>query len=292
MEIEPRNIHSPARKLRRLLKDLPDNAPAAGVHGLRTQARRLEAIVTALMLDSKKPARQMLKSIEPVRKAAGEVRDMDVLVAHVLDRFRGESRPAARLLKRLTGMRKRSAQELLETVDQHRKDARRSLKRFSRQIEKSLNGNGSGPASEPRSNLPQGDAARKLMSELNGWPALNAENLHSFRIKLKELRYVLQLGRNADARVLGDLGKVKDAIGDWHDWQQLAWIARKTLDHEDDPAVLDRIESIGKGKLRRALAAAKGLRRQWLGVGMHDGLSDNNRQVSAASRHGKLASSP
>ena len=64
-----------------------------------------------------------------------------------------------------------------------------------------------------------------LIDELNRWPEFNAENLHAFRIKVKELRYVLQLAKDPDLKFVNALGKVEDQIGDWHDWQQLAEIA-------------------------------------------------------------------
>ena len=37
---------------------------------------------------------------------------------------------------------------------------------------------------------------------------------------------MLQLAGGATPRFVDDLGKVKDAIGEWHDWEELASIAR------------------------------------------------------------------
>jgi len=185
MELDPGNIQRPVRILRRSLKSLTSDPPMAEVHNLRTHARRVEAIAAALMPGGKKQKQRLLKTIRPVRKAAGVVRDMDVLArnARTLARHRRNG-SVARLLAYLSSMRLESARELFEAVAERRSDARRRLKRFSRQIEKRFHENkpqaaGDGPGTE---------AAMKLIRELNSWPGFSAENLHAFRIKMTELR--------------------------------------------------------------------------------------------------------
>jgi CHAD domain-containing protein len=233
----------------------------AEVHNLRTHARRVEAIAAALMPGGKKQKQRLLKTIRPVRKAAGVVRDMDVLArnARTLARHRRNG-SVARLLAYLSSMRLESARELFEAVAERRSDARRRLKRFSRQIEKRFHENkpqaaGDGPGTE---------AAMKLIRELNSWPGFSAENLHAFRIKMTELRYQLQLARDANRKFVDALGEVKEKIGDWHDWQQLAKTAEKVLDAQDDRATLKKIDETGKKKLIQALAAADAIRARYL----------------------------
>ena len=60
------------------------------------------------------------------------------------------------------------------------------------------------------------------------------------------------------------LGEVKEKIGDWHDWQQLAKTAEKVLDAQDDRATLKKIDETGKKKLIQALAAADAIRARYL----------------------------
>ena len=284
MEIELGNVQKPVRKLRRSLKILPKDPPVEDVHHLRTRARRLEAVVSALMLGHKKTTRHLLKTIKPVRKAAGEVRDMDVLVGNALtlpSHHRGDSdNSLARLLEHLGSMRMECARGLLDTVAAQRKDARRALKRFSRQLGKRSNGKNPGAMIEVTRNWPNGDAALNLIAELNRWPELNAENLHAFRIKVKELRYILQLDEDADPKFLNVLGTVKDRIGDWHDWQQLAEIAQKVLDPQDDRAALKKIEAIGKKKFNQALAAADAMRTRYLSAYIQTGNGRSSRAFS------------
>jgi CHAD domain-containing protein len=257
MEIDPNNMKQPARKLRKSLKSLPRDLPIDYVHGLRTQTGRLEAIIAASVLEKKKRARQLLKTLKPVRKAAGEVRDMDVLAAKARTLTGQRNDSVARLVEHIVDARIENARALLQTLAKRQKKTRRSLKGFSKQIRQKSGAKSPAPKAEPARNWLKEDATSRLVAELNHWPELDAENLHSFRLKLKELLYVLHLVRNADVEFIDALGKAKDEIGDWHDWRQLAIIAEKTLDAQNDRAALKRIDDTSKKKLDLALASAR-----------------------------------
>ena len=74
--------------------------------------------------------------------------------------------------------------------------------------------------------------ALRLSTGLGAPARLGKGNLHRYRLKVKELRYVLQLSDHADEEPFAaELSEVKDAIGDWHDWEQLIAIASDVLDH-------------------------------------------------------------
>ena len=94
-------------------------------------------------------------------------------------------------------------------------------------------------------------AEHKIRVELSRWPALDAGNIHGFRLKLKELRSLLQLERDADASMLRALGNAKKKIGDWHDWQQLKEIAREILDAQQDRVLLTEIDQAEMRKTGR-----------------------------------------
>jgi CHAD domain-containing protein len=281
MELELDNVRKPVRKLRRLLKSLPNDPPIKVVHNLRTCARRLEAIASALIPGRNKPTRRLLKTLKPVRKAAGKVRDMDVLTGKartLASLHRDDS--ILRLLGHLQAMRIEGARELLDTVAKHRKDARRGLKRFFRQIEKRFHAQIPHATSQSPGNGTKGDEAIKLIEKLSRWPAFDAENLHPFRIKVKELRYVLQLAEGADLNLIRALGKVRQQIGDWHDWQQLAGIAEKVLDPQKDLAALKEIEEIGNRKFKAAFAAAHAIKTRYLGGSTQAGSPNRSRSSS------------
>lgn len=257
MEIDRKNAEKPLRKLRKTLKGLPDDPSVEEVHSLRTQTRRLEAIVEAFMLDRKKKTRDLLKAMTPVRKAAGDVRDMDVFVGKVLNLSRDQANDSlVRLIEHLSEMRVESARELRRTLGARRKDARRGLKSYAKLIGRQF-------ADGQESIVGPAQAPAKLATELAHWPALDAENVHDFRIRVKQLRYMLQLEKAVDRPIVEALGKVKDEVGDWHDWQELARIAGETLDPEHDRSALKQIEEIGRAKLEKALATTNAVREKY-----------------------------
>lgn len=266
MELD--RAEKPLRQMRKMLKQLPAHPAPEEVHRLRTRARRIEAMACALEPDGGKKTKKLLKLIKPVRRAAGSVRDIDVLTTGLLNfgnNSHGES--LTRLVEHLAGMRQKSADNLTDAVSQQRKPVRRRLKQYARMIDSVATGK-----KPVRREVAQafdsgdgaGSATDRLIGELACSPRLTARNLHSFRLKVKELRYVLQLFPDADSRLVDALGKVKDEIGDWHDWQQLQGIARRVLNTQQDKGLLVQINAAVKEKLARALDGANALRRMYL----------------------------
>jgi CHAD domain-containing protein len=266
-------VERPLRKLRKLLKSLPENAAPEDVHKMRTRARRIEAVANALKPAAGKETRRLLKAIKPVRKAAGGVRDMDVLTRNLLDldknglQKNGSRDSLVRLIEHLGSERSASATGLAETVDRQRKAARRELKNYARLVESVTASKKPVQRAEEATHAPFGATeagAEDLAAELRRWPRLNAANLHDFRLKVKALRYVLQASPGSDTKFIDALGHVKDEIGDWHDWQQLLEIARNVLNRPEDRELLAEIETIIGRKFARALAAANSMRRRFL----------------------------
>ena len=256
------------RELSRTLKSLPMDPPPEEVHKLRTTTRRVEAIVSVLAQMEGKESRRVLKSIEPIRKAAGGVREMDVMIvnARKLERYvAGDS--LTRLLEHLQIARQQNAEVLRRVLGRRRDLARENLKQYSRLIRTAL-----APEKEAVSlnglpaHLQEGvhSAAIKVVRELGEWPPLDADNVHAFRLKVKELRYILQLSADADSGLVETLGNVQRLIGDWHDWQQLEQIARKLLNMKRDGTLLTRIGETSRRRLSRALTAANALRGKYL----------------------------
>ena len=240
---------------------------------MRTSARRVEAIATALPQIEAKTSRRLVKSIEPLRKTAGRVRDMDVLAANLRKLARDASGDSlARLIDHLHFIRASGAEELQHELARKGKAARHKLEEFAQEVHSSSSSNGSrapanGQAAHSRNGRRRNGTnptAKHLAHELAEWPPLNEENIHEFRVKLKELRYILQLDAKADPAFVAALGAVQRRIGEWHDWQQLAEIAHEFLDPARDQALLARIDETMHKKFTRALAAANALRRQHL----------------------------
>jgi CHAD domain-containing protein len=221
----------------------------------------------------------LLKTVTVLRRAAGEVRDMDVLIDNARGLAKGDPQDddqgcLERLVDHLCAIRVQSASELHETVTERRKAARHDLKRYSKQVEK-IFGAAKPDSSKVRASSEQAGTSSQVdpvavaldfASELSHWPRLHANNIHPFRIKVKTLLYVVELAKEADEKFVNMLDEVKDRIGEWHDWHELRRIVRKTLDHQGGCRVRKQIEEIEKQKLKQALAAANAMRQRFLGA--------------------------
>jgi CHAD domain-containing protein len=263
------------RELNKTLKNLPVDPPPDEVHDLRTASRRVEAIAAALAQVENKESRRALKSIEPIRKAAGGVREMDVLLANARRLARTSAGDSlTRLVEHLQRARQQNADVLRRALARRRVAARENLKQYSRFIRAALNPR---KIAASANRLPAHwqesvhSASMRVARELSEWPPLNAENIHAFRLKVKELRYILQLSGEANSGLEETLGNVQRRIGDWHDWQQLEEIAGQLLSKERDGALLTRIGSISSRKFHQALKAANTLRGKYLTMPLAQG---------------------
>lgn len=255
MPLDSGKVRKPVRDLRKSLRSLPGNPSVKAVHNLRTSSRKLQAAVIALQPKNRRSTDRLLKTLKPLRKAAGSVRDMDVLAAKAQRLYARCDRDSVdRLLEHLHSMRIANAHALLDELEGRRKHLRRTLEDVSDQLKQSL-----------RNTDRYARELKRLIHELIHWPALSLNNLHDFRIKVKETRYVLQLVPNPGSDFLKALDAVKTRIGDWHDWQQLATIAGEVLSKDKDQMTLETIAKMEREKFARALKAAQTLRSRYLG---------------------------
>src|SRR4051794_11061283 len=117
MALDVNSIGKSFKKLRKLLKNFPNPPAAEDVHDIRTHTRRIEAIVGAFQLDGKKAGKSLIKHLKPIRKAAGDVRDMDVLTDLAASiEPNGDSDCRLKLIQHLSGRRTKAATKLVKQV--------------------------------------------------------------------------------------------------------------------------------------------------------------------------------
>lgn len=254
MQLVLRKVRKPIRELRNSLQDMPTTAPQRMVHNLRTRSRRLEAISAALLPREQEETRRLLKSMKSIRKAAGAVRNTDVLESRVLTLLRQHPDPSLkRLLAQLRSARAERAHELADEFASNRKEIRRRLKNFAERVEKRF------------SKAPlDTEGATRLYEEICHWPPLKPENLHAFRIKLKELRYIVQLTEGANPPFMRALENARVRIGTWHDWEELHRTANEILSPHKDRRAIQLIAEVESKKLLLAMRAAHSLRTRYL----------------------------
>jgi len=267
MALDVTRIEDDFKKLRKAVKKGAKQSNPKEVHKLRTHIRRFEATMSAFRFDSGRNERRLLDLLAGLRKKAGKIRDMDVLTSDASAiHVDGEEECLIQLLEHLGVQRHRRARRLRRAVKQDWPAIRKKLKKTENRLESFL---GTRPqrsrSSSPGAARAQAAAsALELSSELAGPLNLNRRNLHPYRLKVKELRYVLQMGGNgSDKEFIHALGESKDAIGEWHDWEDLIAIASEVLDHPNC-RLIQRFKLISQEKYDFALSITNKLRSLYL----------------------------
>ncbi|HLZ39633.1 MAG TPA: CHAD domain-containing protein [Candidatus Sulfotelmatobacter sp.] len=268
MAIDFDRVQKPARKLRKLLKKMPARPAPEDVHDFRTHSRQLEANLEAFALDTARTGRRILKPLSRLRKRAGKVRDMDVLTGYVsrMPQQDDEQDCSVELLEYLGAQRRKYADKFDAVSRQDGAKLRKVLKKGKRKFAKlesrldKDSAGGNSIAIDPTA------SAIEIAAELSAPARLNRANLHAFRLKVKELRNVLKLADSPDQRLIDVLGDVKDAIGEWHDWEELIAIAEKALDHGAQCGLIRELKQNARKRYETALAQAEQLRNRYLKI--------------------------
>lgn len=263
MALNEKRLEKSIKKLRKILKKRSTLLDPEDVHDLRTRSRRIESSIQATQLSTKHNERALLRNLRRIRKKAGKVRDMDVLTSHVLKlRVKGEEDCLTRLAEHLGNQRYKHAEKLRRIIKRYGEKTRRRLKRTRRRFEREIDA-----ASANGQSLKSAAAISALQrsSDLASPLVLNRGNLHPYRIKLKELRYLLQAGEGeGNRKFVASLGETKDAIGEWHDWEELIAIAHDVLDHQPHCVLIDELKRISRDKYESALSTTNTLRAGYL----------------------------
>jgi len=252
-------IQGDFRKLRKSLKSALEHLPPEEVHKLRTRARRIVSLTSAHSLPSLDKAK-LAKPLKRIRKRAGRVRDMDVLTAH-LAAMHSDNDPSCltQLLECLGAKRYRRADRLVRLLEDDGPSLRKALRRAAKGVAKDIRRN-SGKTAR-KADTKQSAQVLGLTAGLSEPTHLNKSNLHPYRLKVKELRDALRMaGGTRDSRFAGALSHCKDAIGEWHDWEELIAIAEKTLDHHPECPLVQELKAVSKQRFDSALDVAEKLR--------------------------------
>jgi CHAD domain-containing protein len=205
----------------------------------------------------------MLKNLGRFRKRAGKVRDMDVLTNYAsMVHVHGEEECAVQLLERIGAARRKQANKLRAEVQKAGPAVRGDLKRTPAVLAKRIPRNGRAQRESPAVNAAAN--ALKLAVELADPQRLSRDNLHPYRLKVKELRNVLQMAAGDFPKFVDELGQVKDAIGEWHDREELVSLAEKTLEHGNGCGLLVELKRIASRKYERALVLTEAFRTKYL----------------------------
>jgi CHAD domain-containing protein len=264
MALEQRKVKKAARKLRKFLKADASHVTPEEIHRLRTTIRKLEAAADAVLVKPNRRERASLREIGRIRKRAGKIRDMDVLTADAISmsKVTGQQDHLIELVHHLGAKRYKQAKRLCSLVQRKGGVISKGVKRLSTRLRRRMSSSNSrDDSSGPEEALA---SVIHLLRDLKRPPTLSPQNLHPYRLKVKKLRDVIRLAQGpVQAGLVAALGEAKDAIGDWHDWEELLSIAVKVLDGQSG-SLLDKIKRVTAKKYNHALSRTLHMRRKYL----------------------------
>jgi len=246
MPVNQRQSRLVFEKLSRQLTKLCSKPAAQNVHKFRTYSRRVEALLIELVPNPGGNDKKVLKILADLRRKAGRERDVEIQMSALRNlKLPEAARHKAQLLAALGEERARRQKKLEAAFDtKSTRELRKRLKRAAADV-KIANG-------QPLT------AARRLLAELPSDHAPISEKvLHQYRMIGKRARYLAELaGRDPEARrVVEELKKMQDAIGDWHDWWKLTQRAEQMLGDVPRSPLVAALGNITRAKFRLAVDA-------------------------------------
>ncbi|QDU37217.1 CHAD domain protein [Maioricimonas rarisocia] len=227
-----------ARELRR------DPSDDGHVHQLRIATRRADAALRlfASSLPSK-AVRRMRKRLRAVRRAAGDVRNLDVLLLRLAPANASSDAGEAAVITELRRLRKRSSRRLLRKLTRL---LDKRYRRLAKRLTRSLDDDTGGQPLRPLRLL------RPLTAEFARASASNLakiDNLHRFRICGKRVRYALEILREQIPRkrynsVIGSLKQLQEAVGTINDHHTAILLLESVRKRCDGPAAEQALERL------------------------------------------------
>jgi CHAD domain-containing protein len=232
-------------------------APKA-VHRLRTTIRRIESLISYSHPDLKKKLEHSLERMADLRKRAGKVRDLDVQIGLLKTLGNGSTvRDRKALAAVLEKKRERQVKRLESAINKIQES-----KFFSRMeriaVHAGVVREGRG---RPLAPLEEAMAQLAVMASDFARHALKPGRLHEARVTLKRIRYLAELAEESSAQkhFISELKLVQDAVGDWHDWQELTDTAEKRFADRVNCALLREVRALLSARHSSATSAIQNL---------------------------------
>lgn len=259
MSFEEKRVQSLSENLAVALARLSHNVTPKYVHRLRTAIRRIESLIDYARPVLGRKQEKALKNLFALRKRAGKVRDLDVqmrLLGAIANTSTANDRHA--LADSLKRKRSRQAERLGTAV------AKVQGSSLPAHLEHILEKVGEFPSSPELTAAPLTKARgemKELAEEYAVNPSTKPRALHKVRIKIKKIRYLAELAEPApeQERFLAGLKTAQDALGDWHDWEQLTQSAEEQFGDRINCPLLVEVHALFAAKQAGASGAVSHL---------------------------------
>jgi CHAD domain-containing protein len=243
----------------RQLGELKANAPAAlkrspkkAVHRARVATRRLGTALRLVgpLVDEAK-VRRMRKACKALRRALGDIRDVDVLQSLLSSDTLGDH--ARRLTERTFDLRRRSAVQ--NAVDALNKDKLRLICHPRPPFLRAIGKVAAAMAWAVSQTL------HRQLDDFAAKAKRKPVDFHALRVAGKELRYLLEIavacGRLVDTQAIAVFADIQKTLGSWHDdalyAEQLCSLAAEPGRCEAEPELADELIRAAAAASRRAV---------------------------------------
>lgn len=255
MSLEEKRATTLSQNLAAAVASLAYDVTAKHVHRLRTTIRRIERLVEYARPDLGGKQEKVLKSLSALRKKAGKVRDLDVQLK-LLDAIANTStrRDRQALTESLKRKRTRQARRVCAAI------AKAQKSKLGDHLERILERAAGAPAWTVNPEAPLLQARQELAqlaSESSVSASTKARVLHKIRIKIKKIRYLAELAEKSTGQesFLAELKTTQDALGEWHDWEELTLTAEEQFGDRVNCPLLVEVRALFAAKHAAAAAA-------------------------------------
>ncbi len=252
MPIDAKRSRLIFRNLARELTKLERKPAPENVHKFRTNSRRVEALLMEAAHQPRHHDEKLLKLLGRLRKKAGRVRDLDVQISCLRNlKIPQGNGHKAQFLETLVQERVKREKKLAKAFDHETAaEIRKRLKRAASEIH------------IPKNTEPISLTLNRLAQLGRDQGPITEKVLHQYRIIGKRARYIAELAVDdpETARLVGDLKKMQDVIGDWHDWLKLTQKAERLLGNSRDSALVAMLRNVTQAKFRQSLDAVAEMR--------------------------------
>jgi CHAD domain-containing protein len=224
-------------------KVLDDSKPKS-VHRLRTNIRRIESLVSYANPQISKKEERTLEKLMDLRKRAGKVRDLDVQTELLGTLGNGSTAKDRKTLANLMEKKRTQQARRLESAIKKLHHAK-----FFDRLDRVAEQAGLPQDSKNRPLAPLEEARAQLLEVADGFGSgqtIKPSRLHGIRVALKRIRYLAELAEESAAQkeFMRELKSTQDAIGDWHDWQELTERAEKRFSDRATCALLREARTV------------------------------------------------
>jgi CHAD domain-containing protein len=235
------------QKLEKDLIKLSCKQTADSVHNFRTSASRVQTLFEYLLPQPNRNQKKLLKLLSRMRKRAGRIRDLDVQLAALRSlKVSQQPRRKTQLTQALIELREGNETKLSRALTKEVvRDIRRRLRRALKDSR----------LTEIQDPL---QVARQLLSQIEAPDGpLSEEVLHQRRIVTKRARYVAEFApQSLEAdRLIAELRRAQDVLGDWHDWLTLTQSATQYLGDIHQSPLVAVLHNLTATKFRKAVTA-------------------------------------